>query len=140
MPHTFRASPEATAAPVAERRVGISQGDYLDLFLQDEDLGLPMNLVQDSRLQGPDPADVWFPKYQGILTGMSIWLGSTSEPVWRLVDIRTVFPTEWQASAWHAEAMAYNSEGMPQVDGAPPVGQECRVFGGTNPAPLDLSV
>jgi hypothetical protein len=140
MPQTVPTSAEAIAALGVERRVGISDGDYLDLFLKAEDLEPRMNLMQDSRLQGPDPADVWFPKHQGILTGMSIWLGSTGEPVWRLVDIRTVFPTEYTASAWHAEAMAYNSEGMPHVDGAPPVGQECCVFGGTNPSPLDPRV
>jgi hypothetical protein len=140
MSQAVRAGPDSSATGSAARRVGISQRDYLDLFLQAEDLGPTLKPVQDSRLQGPDPVDVWFPKYQGILTGMSIWLGSLAEPVWRLVDIRTVFPTEWQASAWHAEAMAYNSERMPAVADAPPVGQECHVFGGTNPSPAGPGV
>lgn len=120
--------------------MGIGQGDYLDLFLQADDFGPAMKRVQDSRLQGPDPVDVWFPKYQGILTGMSVWLGSTADPIWRVVDIRTVFPTEGNAHAWHIEAMPYNSERMPSVTDAPPVGQDCYVFGGTRPSPFAESM
>jgi len=86
MPAAANPVPASTTPPGTERRVGIGQGDYLDLFLQADDFGPAMKRVQDSRLQGPDPVDVWFPKYQGILTGMSVWLGSTADPIWRVVD------------------------------------------------------
>jgi hypothetical protein len=118
-----------------EPRVGITQDAYLRLFLDAEDLGPGMRKVQDTRLKGPDDVDVWFPKYQGILTGFAVWMGPKAAPLWRLVDIRTVFPTAWQASAWHAEALGYSSEGRRPVSDAPPVGNECKVFGGEDPLP-----
>jgi hypothetical protein len=126
--------PKTTIIPAdpKERRVGITQDRYLELFLEAVDFTAPMRMVQDTRLQGPDPRDDWFAKYQGILTGFRVWMASDAV-IWRLVDIRTVFPTTWQASAWHAEALLYNSESMSPVDKAPAVGKECRVFGGAAP-------
>jgi len=117
----------------SERRMGMTQDRYLSLFLEAADFNPPMRRVQDTRLQGPDPKNVWFAKYQGILTGFAVWMGSPDAVIWRLVDIRAVFPTAWQASAWHAEALRYNSESQPPVAKAPAVGQECCVFGGVAP-------
>jgi hypothetical protein len=122
----------------AERRVGMGHDDYLALFLEAGDLPPTLQRLQDRRLQGPDARDRWFARHQGILTGMAVWTAAPSETIFRLVDIRTVFPTARQASAWHVDAMAYNAEHLPQVAGAPPVGTACRVFGGTQPNPLGL--
>ena len=129
------AFPNMTPIPLdpKERRVGITQDQYLGLYLEAADFTAPMRQVQDTRLQGPDPVDVWFAKYQGILTGFAVWMSSVDKVIWRLVDIRTVFPTARQASAWHAEALLYNSESTPPVAKAPAVGQECYVFGGDAP-------
>ena len=113
---------------------------YLNLFLTATDFKPRMRHVQDSRLQGPDPVDIYFAKYQGILTGFSAWMSSPTATIWRIVDIRTVFPTAWQASGWHAEAVDYNSESTQPVAKAPAVGQECRVFGGLGPDVLRLGV
>jgi hypothetical protein len=131
-------SPQFSPIPAnpAERRVGITHYDYLDLFLDASDFGGAMRMVQDSRLQGPDPDDGAFPKYGGILTGFAAWMASPDAPVWRMVDIRTIFPTEWQASAWHAARLFDNAERQPEVKGAPLVGQECWVFGGRMQLPI----
>jgi len=123
-----------------ERRMGMTEDRYLNLFLEASDFNPRMRPVQDSRLQGPDPRDVWFAKHQGILTGFAVWMGSPSATIWRVVDIRTAFPTAWQASSWHSEALGYNSESTPPVAGAPAVGQECRVFGGLGPDVLGVGV
>ena len=119
----------------AERRAGISQEDYLSLFLIERDYGGKLKMVQDSRLQGPDPKEVAFPRYQGIMSGFAVWMGEMDEPIFRSVDIRFVFPTAWQASAFHAAQLDLNSEGNPPLPDAPPVGQECRVFYGVMVAP-----
>lgn len=113
---------------LSERRVGISRDDYLELFLDEQDFGGTLQRVQDTRLWSPDPDDRAFPKYQGILTGSAIWMGRTDLPLWRVVDIRAVFPTAWQASAYHAARLEANSEGAIPVPDAPLIDQECQVF------------
>jgi hypothetical protein len=119
-----------TPIPVnlAERRVGISQDTYLSLFLTEEDIGGKMYMEQDTRLQGPDTVEVAFPKYQGLFAGFACWMAGVDQPVMRVVDIRWVFPTCWQASAFHAAQLDINSEGNPPLLDALPVGEECRVF------------
>jgi hypothetical protein len=99
------------------------------LFLNEEDLA-PLRRVQDSRIHPPDPDDAAFVRYGGLRGGFAVWMGSVASAVWRLVDIRFVFPDEERAAAYHAERLIANSEGNPEVHGAPPVGEECSVFGG----------
>ncbi len=130
--------PDLEITPMApdpgERRVGMSRDQYLALFLEAGDFPAPMQRVQDTRLYGPDPTDRAFARHQGILTGFSAWTAEPGELIFRVVDARWVFPTRWQASAYHAGQLGENSEGMPPVESFPPVGEECRVFGG--PAPV----
>mgnify|MGYP006302529515 CR=1 FL=1 len=76
----------------AKKAVGIQKGTYLKLFLDKKDLK-PMRMVQDTRKKGPDPRDAEFKKYKGITSGFSVWMGRTDHTVWRLVDIRWVFPS-----------------------------------------------
>jgi hypothetical protein len=59
-------------------------------------------------------------------------MGAADAAVWRVVDIRFVFPDEERAAAYHAERLQANSEGNPVVPDAPAVGQDCGVFGGTS--------
>jgi len=119
-----------------ERTAGVELDEFLDLFLDADDFDEPMRCVQDTREQGPDPGDVAFPRSHGLYSGFAVWMGSTEHPVWRLVDIRWVFPDSDRARAYHVETLAHNSEGAPPVDGAPVVGRECHVFGGRQPTPI----
>ena len=113
----------------------MTQETYLALFLTGRDFGGKLNMIQDSRLDGPSPTEIAFPTYQGIMSGFAVWTGEADQLVWRVVDIRFVFPTAWQASAFHAAQLELNSEGNPLLPDAPPVGLECRVFYGTIKTP-----
>lgn len=115
----------------AERRVAISDEAYASLFLHDADFGASVRQIQNTRRMGPDPDDWQFARCQGIGCGFAIWQTEDGKPIWRVVDIRFVFPTRWQASGYHAARLLPNSEGWPPVNGAPEVGSECCVFGGT---------
>lgn len=130
-------TPTAEAvAPLDARRYAMSEDTYLALYLEDVDLEGRLTQQQDSRWNGPDARDLWFARHQGMVTGLAVWLGKPSDAIWRLVDIRTVFPSAAQTDAWLHEAMNYQSEGLPEVADAPVVGAGCRVFGGTQPHPL----
>ena len=129
----------------SEPRVSMSRDDYLRLFLDASDFGGTMKLVQDTRLKGPGVDDHGFPKFQGILTGFACWMHQSygyvrGEPqlatIWRAADIRTVFPTYWQASGWHSVMLPRNAEGQAELRGVPLIGEECRVFGGPKCLPL----
>ena len=61
---------------------------------------------------------------------MTVWNGPRDAAIHRLVDIRWVFPTPQAATAYHHQTMFANAEMMPEVQGAPRVGTDCRVFGG----------
>jgi hypothetical protein len=101
------------------------------LYLEADDLPGNLTLVQDSRGQGSDPGDYAFGGCDGVHAGLRVWLGEATDTVWRLVDIRFVFPDAERAAAYHAERLLANSEGNPSVDDAPVIGDECHVFGGT---------
>jgi hypothetical protein len=116
---------------LAERRVAISDEAYASLFLDETDFGTSFRQIQNTRRMGPDPDDWQFARFQGIACGMAIWQAEDDKPIWRVNDIRLVFPTCWQASAYHAARLLPNSEGAALVNGAPEVGSECCVFGGT---------
>jgi hypothetical protein len=124
---------DGVAGPGHRRRrdwiATLGENGYAALFLNEEDLA-PLRRVQDSRIHPPDPDDAAFVRYGGLRGGFAVWMGSVASAVWRLVDIRFVFPDEERAAAYHAERLIANSEGNPEVHGAPPVGEECSVFGG----------
>jgi hypothetical protein len=104
---------------------------YLATYLDQDDIGPLHEWVQDSRLHAPDPGDLDFPRLHGRRSGFSVWLAAQDQPVWRVVDIRFEFASAEDAAAYHARRIGPNSEGKPEVAGAPTVGEECRVFGGT---------
>jgi hypothetical protein len=103
-------------------------------YLEQDDLPR-MSLVQDCAGAGPDDGDYAFAACDGMASGFRVWMAPESDPVWRLVDIRFVFPDAARASAYHTERLAVNSELNPPVPDAPGVGEECRVFGGTRSIP-----
>ncbi|HWF87929.1 MAG TPA: hypothetical protein VN659_03815, partial [Pyrinomonadaceae bacterium] len=116
----------ATSLLDAQRAIEL----YLSTYLDHTDIAnLPW--VQDSRLNSPDPGDEAFTRLHGSLTGLSAWQTDMDQTVWRLVDIRFVFDDAEQASAYHHDRLKVNSEGYPPIEGAPAVGEECFVFGGT---------
>ena len=102
---------------------------YLELFLDNNNLPNSMSRVQDSRTRGADPGDSVFVRCRGEHSGMAAWMGPNTEPVWRLVDIRWVFPTEANAIEYHRTTLNINSEGQPLIPDAPKVGTDCYVFG-----------
>jgi hypothetical protein len=109
---------------------------YLELFLAAEDLPGGMRMTQDSRMSGVDSSDSAFPQYRGEHTGFAVWIGQNNAPIWRMVDIRWVFPTEADAAAYHQATLQVNSEGDPSISEALPSGSDCYVFGGSIPDPL----
>lgn len=102
---------------------------YLELFLDKKDLPKGMSRVQDSRTRGADPGDSAFVRCRGEHSGMAAWMGPDTRPVWRLVDIRWVFPTEADAAEYHRTTLNINCEGQPLIADAPKVGTDCYVFG-----------
>lgn len=115
---------------------GTTINEFLDLFLEEGDFPEPVQMAQDTRMQGADLRDHAFPKHQGLFSGFAVWLGSSEQPVWRVVDVRWSFPTSEKAIAYYKETLEANSEGHPPVRNAIPIGQQSHVFGGTEPNPL----
>jgi hypothetical protein len=115
---------------------GITLDEFRNIFLESGDFSEPMRMVQDTRDQGPDHGDTAFPKYHGLFAGFRVWVGSSEQPVWRVVDVRWVFPSAEKAEAYHLERLKPNSEGHPPVPKAVTVGEQSYVFGGTRPNPL----
>lgn len=109
----------------------LSKESYLRLFLEASDLPAGMERVQDSRTQGADPKDAAYKSHHGEASGMAAWMGADNAPIWRVVDIRWVFPTEAEAAAYIKETWRKHGEGQPEVRDAKSVGENCHVFGGT---------
>jgi hypothetical protein len=114
--------------------------DAAEIFLDPDDLPAHLEHVQDSSSQGADPDDFAFAGNDGLVAGFNVWLGDGSATVWRLVDIRFVFPDAQRAAGYHAQRLHANSEGHPPVDSAPLVGEECHVFGGTGTTPVGVEL
>lgn len=121
----------------SSQTAGITGDEFLELFLEQKDFDGSLEMIQDSRDSGPDKGDISFSKHHGLFAGFSVWLGSDKEPVWRVVDVRFVFPSESKASLYHKERLKANSEGHPKVKDAIEIGQQSSVFGGSAPNPFD---
>jgi hypothetical protein len=132
-------SPTPVPAEPTEPVVGVDEAGYLALFLEQPDLPA-MERVQDSRLQGPDAGDDAFSHHGGISAGFQAWMAQSDAVVWRLVDVRWVFPSAADAAAYHRETLRPNAEGHPAVPGAPLVGVDCVVHGGTDATPIDPTI
>jgi len=114
--------------------------DAAEIFLAAGDLPPHLKQVQDSSGQGADADDFAFAANDGVGAGFNVWLGDDTETVWRLVDIRFVFPDAHRAAAYHVQRLHANSEGHPPVDNAQNVGKECHVFGGTEMTPFGIEM
>lgn len=105
---------------------------FLPVFLEAQDLPGDIKMTQDTRCHLPlDPGDDAFARHCGFCSGLALWQGRFDQTIFRLVDIRWVFPTKKEAQAYHVERLLANSEGQPEIPGAPLAGTDCRVFGGT---------
>lgn len=105
---------------------------FLPMFLEKQDLPGNLKMTQDTRRHLPlDPDDDAFLRHCGFCSGLALWEGGFDQTTWRLVDIRYVFPSDIEAQAYLTEQLPTMSEGQPQIPGAPIVGTECKVFGGT---------
>jgi hypothetical protein len=103
---------------------------YRSLYLERGDLP-GMRIAQDSRDKGADPGDSAFREHGGLKSGMVVWTGDSDAPVWRVADIRWVFPSVSAAKKYHEAQLGKNSEGEGEADRWAPVGSDCHVFGGT---------
>lgn len=117
-----RASPAATV-------------DWNTIYLAAADLP-GLRLTQDSRDSGPDAGDRAYADNRGVHSGMAIWMApATSAPVWRLCDIRWVFPDDAAAQRYLDASWKGISEGQPEVKGDVGVAG-ARIFGGTSKDPI----
>lgn len=127
----------APAARVKSLREGLAQAalfdvpPYLALFLDAHEVPPALRRVQDTRLQRPDDDDA-FAELGGLASGFAAWQGDQDQTVARIVDIRILFPRADDAARYHERRLTHNSEGRPEIAGVPGVGDECRVFGGTD--------
>lgn len=103
---------------------------YFELFLKNDDFPDPMRMVQDSRLDGLDPNDKSFGKNSGMFNGFAVWMGRSDSKLWRIVDIRWVFPDEPKAKAYYLERLQYNCENWPFIPKAAPIAIDAAVCGG----------
>lgn len=126
-------SPAAAAvrSPAAARVASgpLSDQTYAKLYLDASDLPQGMRLTQDSRRKSPQ-GDKEFEKEGGERAGFAVWMGDDDRPVWRVVDVRWVFPTAEAAAAYHKATLRKNSENLREVPGARTPGDDGHVFGG----------
>jgi hypothetical protein len=103
---------------------------YASLYLDEDDLPASLSLEQDSRAQGPAANDFWFTLHAGVHSGFQVWVGDMADTVWRVVDIRHVFPDE-EAAATYLEARRNAlREDSPILEEAETVGASGTVSGG----------
>jgi hypothetical protein len=121
---------------MSEPVAGINEDEFSNLFLEQKDFGGNIQMIKDSSKSGPDKGDVPFSKQHGMFAGLRVWLDADDNPVWRVVDIRFTFPSAEKANLYHKARLQSNSEGRPLIVDAPKVGQDCHVFGGSEPNPF----
>jgi hypothetical protein len=93
-----------------------------------------MKNVQNSLTKGADQGDDKYTELKGQRAGFKVWMHKDdSNPVWRVVDIRFVFPDADAAKKYLEGSLDSLSEGTPENADAPKVGDDCRVFGPVNP-------
>lgn len=104
---------------------------FLPLYLERQDLPAYVEMTQDTRRNLPVAGDDAFARHCGYHSGLALWQGGFDRTILRLVDIRWVFPTPKEASAYLREQGDAAAEGQPRIVDAPSVGMDCTVFGGT---------
>jgi len=121
----------------------LSEDRFQTLFLVKEDLPKGFTVAGDRRITSPDPNDKMFPELQGVRGGFMRWTPNPflqpanldpKNPVTSITDIRLEFPSEQVARTYIVRSLAYLSEGAERCLNAGPVGDDCHVFGPTNPS------
>lgn len=107
-----------------------SKNQYFDIFLNSKEMPNSMRMVQDSKLNGPDPDDRLFTRNHGIFAGFQVWMGRSDSPLWRIVDIRWVFPDEKKAKDYFQKRLGANCEGWPIMKTVHPFGKDSVICGG----------
>lgn len=120
---------DGAAAPLAEDA-------WRAVFLDAGDLpGLARG--QDARDGGADEGDAAFVAEGGQRAGLVAWMARAPDAaLWRVVDVRWVFPTEDAAERYLAASWRAVSEGLPRLAWAVDVGHDARLYGGTQRVPL----
>jgi hypothetical protein len=124
--------PDAIAVAVANVDPGLNLAEdperpaYLAAFLDASDLP-DMTQVRDTRLQGPDLADVAFDANHGDWAGDALWIGTNHDPVWRVLDARWTFLTVDDADAYFDAIRDQTAAGLPRIDGLPAAGDRAVV-------------
>jgi hypothetical protein len=132
------APPGSSAAPTDlfdEPRLP-DPAQYASLYLGEADLPASLSLSQDSRAQGPDAGDFWFTLHAGIHCGFQVWQGDIADTVWRVVDIRYVFPDEQAAAIYLETRRQALCENSPILEEAATVGGSGTVSGGPMAYPV----
>ncbi len=112
----------------ARAETGVDTTEYRKLFLSAEDIP-KMKLGQNNLISRPDKEDVSFARFHGQLVGMMIWNGGSEDTVWRINDIRWVFPDDSSAESYFLATLHDNSEGAPLIR-SQPLGDDNRAYGG----------
>lgn len=133
---TPSAPPPPPAAPAPPKTVG--RDEYRASYLVAEDFGGELKNTQDSRDMAAPADDKSYAAFGGQYGGLMVWTTDKLDaPLWRVVDIRWLFPSEDKAKGYlEAELEGQISEGMPPNHNVAPVGEDCHVFGGSIANPL----
>lgn len=122
--------PPPTPTPTPLPIPGTTERSLRKIFLETSDLEPSIHLRKQVFSAEPDPTDTEFAKCNGLRLGAREWHGeSQSSTIARLLDIRFVFPTEADAERYIGSALDYLREGVDEIDGAPSVGENSRIFG-----------
>ncbi len=109
---------------------GMDEAGYAKLFLDAADLPPGFKKVQDVRNEKPDPSDRKWAEFKGRRQGFVVWMAKDSKAMlWRIVDVRLVFPGPGEARSYLNSSLKELSEGMPELANPPKLGENCRVFG-----------
>ena len=139
------AAPKSTPSPRAAdtSHQPLTEDRFRALFLGQDDLPKGFTVAGDQRITAPDPNDRMFKELQGVRGGFMRWTPNPflqranldpKNPVTSITDIRLEFPSEQAARAYIDRSLQYLSEGAERCLNAGPVGDDCHVFGPTNPS------
>jgi hypothetical protein len=105
-----------------------------DAFLDETILGPTLRRIADRRGKKPEPQDVVFDQIGGVphLSGRCDWVsaswsGATAGIV---VDVRATFPNVAVTREYMRRQIPFMAEGLPHIERAPAVAEDCFVFAG----------
>lgn len=116
---------------------------FAAVFLTRDQLPDQLDPFQDQRLAQLDDPDGWFAAQGGVRFGIDTWQAAEMElPVWRVMDLRWLFRTPAEATAFHHTRFLADSESLPEIVDAPPVGLDSHAYLGVSHMllPVGLSI